>query len=255
MEAEQFAVFHIGLHTQKPPTDDPKVREAFAYAYDYQAAIDNIFQGGVNPPGVVPKSMPGHNDDLEPVTRDLDRAQAALEESNYTVEEINAAGVEHVHVAEIQRQRNVGLLFQNSLSELGIEVDVNPLTWAQMTERTSQMDTSPTAINILYASQYPSPDSFLYNAYHPSNSGSWQYVSWMDDDDLISNLENARSTADSAQATELYKEAQKQIYDSYPGIYIVNQPLRVGFNSNVDGYSHKGVSGYYGRFHDMSWSQ
>ncbi|MFP8890522.1 ABC transporter substrate-binding protein [Natrialbaceae archaeon A-CW2] len=254
VQSEQLSVFHIGLHTEMAPTDDPKVREAFAYAFDYSSAIENVFRGGENPPGVVPVNMPGHNDDLETITQDLDRAQQALEESSYTVEEINDIGVEHVHVAEIERQRNVGLLFQNSLSELGIEVDVNALTWAQMVERVSNSETTPTAINMIFSSEYPSPDSFLYGPYHPSNSSSWQYVSWLEGDDLIDTLESARTTVDQDEAAELYKEAQEMVYDQYPGIYIVNQPLRVALNANVEGYTYKGVSGFDGRIYDMHWS-
>jgi peptide/nickel transport system substrate-binding protein len=249
----RFATWHISMHTRKEPTDDLHVRKALAHAYDYQAAIENIL-GGEHAAGPVPVEMYAHNDDVEPYEQNLEKARAELEKSDYTVDEINEIGLEHAYVSGIDRQRKLSLVLQNSLSELGIEVKGNPLPWPQMVDRTTQQGTTPHMMNLWFGSPHPSPDAFLTLHYHPSALGTYNGLSWFTTDELTQLLDEARSTLDLEERTQLYREAQPIIADNYPGIYISNPPFRTALNDGVGGFQIYGTMGFEGQFHKLDWT-
>ena len=67
---------------------DKKVREAFDYAIDRQAIIDNIIGSGKVPNGVITDTIDGYNPDLQGYTYDPEKARQLLAESSYNGEEI-----------------------------------------------------------------------------------------------------------------------------------------------------------------------
>jgi len=246
------ATWHISMHTRKAPTDDIHVRKAIASAFDYRAAIDNIF-GGEHAAGPVPVHMFGHNEELEPYTQDLERAREEIERSAYTVEEINEIGLEHVYVSGIERQRKLSLLLKNSLAGIGLEVELSPLPWPQMVDRAANEESTPHTMNLWFGAEFPSPDAFLTLLYHPSNFGSFMTISWFTTDELTTVLGDARGTLDLNDRIEQYKTAQRIVWEHYPGIYIANPPLRIALNRNVGGFTNYGVTGFEGQVHNMFW--
>ena len=250
-EVPQLQLFHIPMNTQKAPTDDINVRKAIAHAFDYESAVEDIVGGGAIAAGSVPGEMAGHNDDLSPMSQDLDRAQEFLDQSDYTVEEINEIGLEHVVVAGTELQRQIGLLNQSGLSELGIEVEINPQQWARITDRATSAESTPHMANIFHTAKMPSPDTFTYQMYHPSAFGSYISQSWYTTDELTSVLEDARGATDLETRLGLYQDAQELIVDGMPSVFIANPPYRIGINENVGGWSYGGVMSFDWDVHSM----
>ncbi|MBM7389216.1 ABC transporter substrate-binding protein [Clavibacter phaseoli] len=117
---------YLALNTTKPHLDDPRVRQAIAYAVDKKSVIDVI--GG--PSLAVPAStmltptVPGHKDfDLYPSTDsagDVEKAKALLKE----------AGVEDGFTITLDQrnlptQQKIGESLQQSLAKVGITVEFN----------------------------------------------------------------------------------------------------------------------------------
>ncbi|GAA0215757.1 ABC transporter substrate-binding protein [Halobacterium noricense] len=250
-EVPQLQLFHLPLNTQKAPTDDVNVRKAIAYAFDYESAVNDIIGGGAVAAGPVPREMAGHNGDLSPMSQDLERAQEFLDQSDYTVEEINEIGLEHVVVAGTELQRQIGLLNQSGLSELGIEVEINPQQWATITDRATDPEETAHMTNIFHTAKMPSPDSHTYLMYHPSSFGSYISQSFYTTDEITSVLEEARGTTDLQERLDRYREAQELVVEGMPSVYIANPPYRIGINENVGGWEYQGVMSFDWDVHSM----
>ena len=250
-EVPQLQLFHLPLNTQKAPTNDINVRKAIAYAFDYESAVNDIIGGGAVAAGPVPREMAGHNDDIEPMSQDLDRAREFLDQSDYTVEEINDIGLEQVVVAGTELQRQIGLVNQAGLAELGIELDINPQQWATITDRATDPEKTAHITNIFHTAKMPSPDSHTYLMYHPSSFGSYISQSWHTTDEITSVLEEARRTTDLQGRLEKYQEAQALVVEGMPSVYIANPPYRIGINENVSGWQYHGVMSFDWDVHSM----
>lgn len=250
-EVPQLQLFHLPINTQKAPTDDVNVRKAIAYAFDYESAVNDIIGGGAVAAGPVPREMAGHNDDIEPMSQDLERAQEFLDQAEYSVDEINEIGLEQVVVAGTELQRQIGLLNQSCLSELGIELEINPQQWATITDRATDPEETAHITNIFHTAKVPSPDSHTYLMYHPESFGSYISQSWYSTDELASVLEEARNTADLQERLEKYQEAQAMVVEGMPSVFIANPPYRIGVNENVGGWQYQGVMAFDWDVHSM----
>lgn len=250
-EVPQLQLFHLPLNTQKAPTDDINVRKAIAYAFDYESAVNNVVGGGAVAAGPVPREMAGHNGDLSPMSQDLDRAKEFLDQSEYTVQEINDIGLEHVVVAGTELQRQIGLLNQAGLKELGINVEINPQQWATLTDRATSAESTPHMANIFHTAKMPSPDSHTYLMYHPSSFGSYISQSWYTTDEITSVLEEARSTSNLQDRLAKYQEAQSLVVEGMPSVFIANPPYRIGINENVGDWQYQGVMSFDWDVHSM----
>ncbi|ELZ79394.1 ABC-type dipeptide/oligopeptide/nickel transport system, substrate binding protein [Haloferax gibbonsii ATCC 33959] len=253
-EVPQLQLFHFPLNCQKAPTDDINVRKAIAYAFDYDSAVNDIIGGGVVAAGPVPREMAGHNGDLVPMEQDLDKAKEFLDKADYSVDEINEIGLEHVVVAGTELQRQMGLLNQAGLSELGIDLEINPLQWARLTDRATSAESTAHMTNIFHTAKMPSPDSHTYLMYHPSSFGSYISQSWYSTDEIAATLEEARQTSDLQSRLEKYEEAQALIVEGMPSVYIANPPYRIGINENVEGWQYRGVMSFDWDVHSMTRS-
>ena len=249
-EVPQLQLLHYPINCQKAPTDDVNVRKALIHSFDYTTAVEEIVKGGVQAAGPVPAEMPGHNDDIEPYSQDLDVAKAALDDAEYTVDEINDIGLEIVHVANFPLERKIALLMAENLKELGItNVSINPQQWATITQRASKPEETPHVAAIFHTAKFPSPDSHTFLMYHPSAFGSYISMSFYTTDELKQTLEEARLALELDDRLEKYKEAQELIVDGYPSFFIANPPYRIGMNKNLGGWTYKGLLSF-----DLRWS-
>jgi peptide/nickel transport system substrate-binding protein len=75
----------LGANTARPPFDDPRVRQAVAYAVDRQAYVDTVLFGYGKPMdgGSIPESNWAYADLHTYAERDLDKAKALLAEAGY----------------------------------------------------------------------------------------------------------------------------------------------------------------------------
>ena len=136
------------------------VREAIALAIDYEGAIDFIVAGEGRPQAApIPNGFPG-TAGLEPTERDVERSRellaAAGHADGFTLEavypSVNVYGVDF----NLMMQK-----IQQDLSDVGVELELQPVTFAVWRERIADPGIPMTAV-------YYAPDYY----------GSGQYVSF-----------------------------------------------------------------------------
>ncbi len=244
-------LFHIEMNTQRPPLDNLLVRKAIAHAFDYQTALEQIFKGAVQARGPVPiKAWEayGREPQIEPYLYDPELSQQELEASGIDPSTINLT---YVYPVGGNVQRQVGLLLQSNLAQLGIKIQLQEVPWARIVEMSSSPESTPDMAAIYDTLKYPHPDSHLFGMYHPSALGSYRTISRYDVPTVSSILEEARSTIDIEKQLDLYQEAERMIVADYPSIYVANPLHRIAFQNYVEGYKYVGLLGYDVAFYDF----
>lgn len=118
------------IHVGREPTNDVKLRKAINYAVSQEEIVDSILEGiGTPARGVIaPPIFWSAHDDLPEYTRDMERAQNLVEESDYdgeTLEMIvdNQQPVEGDLIAQIVQQ---------NLDDIGVDMEITnmePAAW------------------------------------------------------------------------------------------------------------------------------
>ncbi|MEE9399959.1 MAG: ABC transporter substrate-binding protein, partial [Dehalococcoidales bacterium] len=84
MTTPSIGIGYLGFNVTKPPFDDPKVRRAFALALDMDKIIEVSFKNNADrATGFMPPGIPGHNQELEPLPFDPEKAMQLIGESKY----------------------------------------------------------------------------------------------------------------------------------------------------------------------------
>lgn len=244
-----FNPFYIFMHTQREPLDNIHVRKAISYAFDYEQAINGVLAGDSQQlQGPLPSAMWGHNDDVTVYEQDLEKAQAELDQSPYTADEISPT---YTYVSGLTIEQNHGLLLQSNLQELGIDLSIEKAQWTNITSNVTEQETTPDMLAIYLSFRYADPDTFLYPAWHSSQHGSWQSAAWYQNDEVDSLLTEARQVVDQDERIPLYEEAQQLIAEDAPALFVANQATRYAINTRVNGFNDNGVTGYTHTFHRL----
>lgn len=244
------SVYLIPMHTQKAPLDDVNLRKAISYAFDYETAINDIMNGATQAKGPVSKAIPGHNENTLQYSRDMDKAKGFLEQSDYNGEEID-----FVFIGEFPEHRQFSQLLQNNLKEIGININLKPDTWANITEMASNVETSPHMFLVNVGLRYPHADAHTYGMYHPSVHGSYLAASWYDNSEVTNILEKGRQAIDVDDQMDYYAQAQELIAEDAPAIYIANQTHRIAYRDYISNYQFVGILGFDLNFYYLKANQ
>ncbi|MDL2311087.1 ABC transporter substrate-binding protein [Peptostreptococcaceae bacterium OttesenSCG-928-C18] len=201
-----YGTTYLGFNTKKAPLDNPKVREAIAYAIDIDEIVSAVFLGiGETASGPMPPTLKySIADSIKPRERDVEKAKALLAES----------GVELPIKTSISTNDNkdrvdMATAMKQQLSEVGIEVTINVLEWSAFNDliKNGQQD----MFEIAWTADSPDPDTFMYPCFHSSAQGEGGNYSYLDDAQVDEYLEKARAAQTDEERTEYYKLAQERI--------------------------------------------
>lgn len=239
---------YFPMNTKLAPTDDINVRKAIAYAFDYDTCLTDIL-GGANPAaGAVPTVVPGHANDIKPITQDLEKAKEYLAKSKYAGQDIS---VSFMYLGDTVEQRQFSQLVASNLQQIGIKVVQKPVTWAQITQAASSPETTANLTVISDSLKYPHVDSHTYGIYHSSAAGSYRSMSWYSTPELDKVLEDARKATVPAEQKDLYEKSQTIVSEVFPAVYVANPTHRVAMRKNIEGYTFVGLMGYDINFYSL----
>ncbi len=234
IEQPQFQVSMLIFNTNNEPLNNPKVREAIKYAFDYDAYID-FFQGlGEQPSGPLPSTAGGADPSLQPVKQDMEKAKQLLAEAGYPdggfkLRYLGLKGLSYFEFA--------GTLLQDNLSELGIEVEQILVPWPQMPPTMADRATAPD-VTFLNISMFTNdPTYILRTSYHSSNTAdqggyNWSYYEVPEVDALLDEIPTIQ---DEAERTEKLYEVQQRIAQDVPTLFLVTPTLAQPVRENIEG--------------------
>lgn len=235
------------MDTTKPPTDNPKVRQAINYAVDWDSIIQGVLLGnGTRIATVLPPWTVGYDPALKPYPYDPDKAKSLLKEAGVT------SGVDlnvWYQQGRYMKDKEVAEAFIQQLNKVGIRAKgllTDPSVLTQK-DNAKQLDGLIFASwgnwifdadNMLYSRFSIETRDTVNNAKGDSsiNYGSTQF------NDLITQ---ARYTIDSDKRNQLYAQAQKIMFDDSPALFMYNLTDIYGVDNWVK---------WEPRFDEMVWA-
>lgn len=240
-------VFYMKINTQIEPTSDPAVREAMAYGFDYETARKEIAPGSLPAKGPLAPAFGAHKEDVHQPTYDPERAKQVLSDAGYSEGDIT---IQNTYVQSFGLEEKMGLLFQQNMDAIGIDVELNPQTWGTMTELATTVDKTPHVNQVFYGPVYPSPDTVFYNQYHSEASSTWMSMEHLQDDEVDGLIDEARGTVDAESRNEIYANLQERLANLYPDLFVFVQSKKHAFAEDVGGYTFRPSMSYDYWFHN-----
>jgi peptide/nickel transport system substrate-binding protein len=227
---------YIGMNVTKPPFDNPKVRQAVAYAIPYQKIMDVVLFGLANPMFGAPADKVTEVAWPQPTkySTDMAKAKALLTEAGYadgfetTISfDLGFAGV----------NEPLCVLVQESLAQIGIKTTINKIPGANWRTELNKKE-MPLYTNV-FSGWLDYPEYFFYWCYHGNNSvfNTMSYKS-PEMDKLIDGARNAAATGDKSTYDTDVKGFVDLAYADVPRIPLYQPFVNVAMQKNISGYQY-----------------
>ena len=133
------------FHQLKEPFNDPKVREAFSYAFDRDAWVKDVLSGLGSPTLTwIPKGYPGYKDGETRFGFDPAKAVQALKDSTYGgPDKLNALNPELTFSDTPRNRMRNEWLAAKYKEVLGVDFKLNPVEPTTYTALTKDVKTAP----------------------------------------------------------------------------------------------------------------
>src|SRR5438477_6374974 len=188
---------YIGMNVKNPPFDNPKVRQAVAYAIPYQKIMDVVQYGLAKPMFGAPEDKPTEIAWPQPhkFNTDIEKAKKLLAEAGYPngFETTISFDLGFATVNE-----PTAVLIQESLAQIGITTTINKIPGSNFRSELNKK-VMPLYINV-FSGWLDYPEYFFIWCYHGRNSifNTMSYQS-KDMDALIDGAVNAAAIGDMAK--------------------------------------------------------
>ena len=227
---------YIGMNVKIPPFDNPKVRQAVAYAIPYQKIMDAVLFGLAKPMYGAPAGSPTQVAWPQPhgYSIDIAKAKALLSDAGFpngfetTISfDLGFAGV----------NEPICVLVQESLAQIGIKATINKIPGANWrTELNKKV--LPLYTNV-FSGWLDYPEYFFIWCYHGKNSifNTMSYQS-KTMDDFIDGAVTAAANGDKATYEKDVKGMVDTAYADMPRIPLYQPYVNVAMQKNVSGYQY-----------------
>jgi oligopeptide transport system substrate-binding protein len=211
--------FAVMFHQLKETFTDPKVREAFAYALDREAWVQDILKGlGAPTLTWIPPGFPGYQEGETRWGFDPEKAKQSLAESTYGSVENLPEIVLTFSDTPRNRTRNEWLAAKWK-EVLGVEMQLNPVESTTYTALTKDIATAPQVFILGWCADYPDPQNWL-SVYW--KTGAFGERIGYSNPELDALMAQADATVDPEPRMELYAQAQDMLVAGIPVAFMWN---------------------------------
>ena len=232
--SKTLQVMYLPLNTKKGPLQDIWLRRAVIAAFDY-SGMRAPYNGVADPAtGITSTRLPFADQSLKPFTTTLAQAKADLAKS---ATPNGGVSLKYCGLAGDPGETFAGTLLQQNLQQLGIKVDVNLMSFAQMIALGSNLATSCDIGNLLAGPATADPTLFYATYFVPGGAYNWSFYS----NPKIQGLLNEASAARTAKKQQFYlDQIQTTVQDAALGIPAVQIRRLDVMRSNISGYAFAG---------------
>lgn len=219
--------FNLNFHQLKEPFTDKAVREAFSYAFDREGWVNDVLKGlGAPTQTWIPKGFPGYDAEETRFPFDPAKAVQVLTDAGYTIENgvLTKDGTQYpitLTFSDTPRNRTRNEWIANKWKEvLGIDVQLNPVESTTYTALTKDVSTAPQTFILGWCADYPDPQNWL-SVYWKSTSSFASRIAYVNP--AFDEMVNAADIElDPAKRADLYMQAQRELVNSIPGVFVWN---------------------------------
>lgn len=246
-----ITVNHLTMNTTKGATQDPVVRQALYAAFPYEKVKDLVYGGFAElATGPLGAGLPGYIEGA-PIGQDLEKAKQLLADAGF------ADGGLKLTFAfpEDQTTQEVGVVFQEELRSLNVELELQMIPWTQLVELMHDPAQSAEMSFLVMTPVTGDPVFVLGQNFLGRNAGgpwNWAYYNNPEVDAL---LDQAATEASDEDMLTALRQAIDVIMADYPTIYATSPTRAFAMRSNVDGYVYIPSDYIYAiNLHSMSFS-
>lgn len=235
-EDPSLRMIYIYFNQMKAPFNDKRVRQAINYAVDKESIVKNLL-GGAGLVADAPMASPvfGYSKQT-PYARNVEKAKALLKDAGVapgtkiTLHHPNGRYAQDAKIAEAVAVQ---------LKEIGLEVELKTLEWAQYLEYTNK-PSKENQVNMAllgWATSTMDGDYALYNMFHSSqwtDNGGFNRAFYKNDE-VDRLLDSARTTVDPAKRKDAYAQAIKILWDDAPWLWLHVETQITAVRKNVTG--------------------
>ncbi len=234
--------WYFAANQKRKPFDDPRVRQALAYAIDREAITEAAKFGAATANQTAVPEGSAYYYDYAPFSHDPDRAKQLLQE----------AGAENLTVDlmvtnEFPETVQAAQVIASQFKDVGIETKIRTLDFAAWLDEQGKGNFD---IFMLGWLGNLDPDDFYYAQHHSGGNFNFQKYSNPEVDRL---LDQARRETDETKRKDLYNQAVKQIVDDASYVYLYNPDVVQAWRTDVRGYEARPDRAI--RFRDISLAE
>ena len=208
-----LASHYLGMHCEKPPFDDIRVRHAINYAIDIPLLSQTAYEGSGTPATGAITSVVSFAYPIEPWPYDLDKAKALMAQAGLE----DGFSVMLWYNTEDQQYAQMATMLQNMLREINIEATIQSFEWATYLDRV--LGGEQEMFLLSWITLTGDADYGLFETQHSTQFGMGNLVFYGDPRmDVL--LEEGRSTSDPAERQAIYKEIEEIIHEASAYIYL-----------------------------------
>ena len=228
-------MYSIDLNVKNPPFDNPKVRQAVAYALPYQKIMDAAMFGLANPLFGGPSNTV--TDTTWPAktgyVNDIAKAKALMAESGAS--DIETTISYDLGTSDVSEP--VSVLVQEALGQIGIKTTINKIPGANWRSEMAKK-TMPLMLNF-FSGWLDYPEYFFFWAYSGQNAifNTPSYVN-ADMDALIDGARAAAAVGDKEKYAKDVEAFISKAYTEVPRIPLFQPVLNVATQKNISGYAY-----------------
>ena len=234
--APSIVLRYLSMNTQQKPFDNPKVRQAIAYAINKDALAKVAFNGyATAAEGVAPQGVE-YAVKIGAWPYDVAKAKQLLSEAGYP----NGFETELWSAYNHTTAQKVTQFLQQQLQQIGIRTKITLLEAGQRVEKVESWQDQATAPVRLYYVGWSTSTGEADWALRPLLYGdSWPpklfNTAYYKNPQFDADIKNAQLTTDSTEKAKLYKDAQETAYRDAPWAPLVVEKLLSANNKKLSG--------------------
>lgn len=220
---------YIAINTQHKSLADIRLRQALALAFDRETYIRSVYGGrALAASSFLPPVQWGYDASLA-MKHDPEEAKKLVKASGYDGSEFTI----FTRIGGSIDGKRAAELMQADWARIGVKTRIQMMEWGELLKRTGQGEHDITFFGWVGAGD---PDEFFnINLTCAGIAGGGNGSMWCNKD-FDALLEQARATSDRSQRVELYRKAQRWVFDEVPLIPTVYPRVFTALHESVRGF-------------------
>jgi oligopeptide transport system substrate-binding protein len=230
------STYNLAMNLAQEPFNDPKVREAFAYAMDRETLCTDLRAGDCTPAlSWIPPGVAGAIE-TDAFAFDPEAAKKALAESSYGGPE-NLPEIKLYYNSDVAgRGEQVEWVAGQIRDILGVEVTIEPTDGTTLTALRKDSTTHPQLLFVGgWIQDYPDPQNWL-SVYWTCAATFAERVGYCNPE-FDKLIEQGDTTVDPAERLKFYEQAGEILVKDQPGPFLYNLTQKFVVNPAVTGYT------------------
>lgn len=226
-------LLYMDMNVTMPPFDNPKVRQAIAYAVPYQDILHTgLYDRGIGMFGAKGEVTTTAWPQPSPFDTDLDKAKALLKEAGYPDGFKTTLSYD---VTTSTTREPIAILTQANLKKIGIDAQIEKVPGAEWYTRLNKKDMPLLLMSFKAWLNYP--DYYFYWTYDGINNSVFDDMNYKNPA-MDSQIEAARFETDPAKYDAEVKSFITTAFADVPRIPLVNDYRDVAMQKNIEGYTY-----------------